>query len=58
LQRRDAPVGVPGVNATPILIEDDIEHPVQLVFDRPVGAHQGIEPRGVDGQAAEVGAAL
>ena len=39
--------GFAGMDATGILAEDDIAHPVQAVFDAPMAADEGRQPFGI-----------
>lgn len=45
----------PLADATPILVEGHIAHPVEPVLDRPVGAVEGEQPGGICGGGREAG---
>ena len=47
-----------GPQAGQVLLELDVEHPVELVFDAPVAAHDGVEALGREGLAEQIVAGL
>jgi len=50
--------GVASAFAVRVFAEADVEHPVQVVFDAPVLADHGVQPRRIGAEAGDVVANL